>query len=687
MKHLIISCVCISLFRISNAQPISPNGFSGLGLVPTANTLEKGMATVSFDNAVPGKLINNGYNTQVGFGLKQDLELVGRLATNNQKCNLFITSECPAGSYRDFSTSLKWTLPINQLKQNQAALALGATDFGGAATYFRSYYVVGTKKINQFDMTAGWAKAQVETSMLDGALASVSWRPTQWSQFELQKVGQNKSAHAHLQVPITETGAHAWLTLNHRISENPITPKNWLGWGVSMPLDTLREKKYKAQSEIEQGKILHKKLRKSSPNTLVADLRTKGFFAVKLGSRQDGVLVVELENTAYLWNILDAAGVALGVISAAYANESNTQMFELILTTRGIAQLKVIAEAKCVGRWLETGEACDKLRVQSMSQRLADERSTSVSDDSNFTEQQINWSENNKWNFRPEIVLSPLVISAIGTEYGSLDLDVGVNINAILPLWTGATIETNRLEPTGIGTRQFENGGVFYSERIKPASNRKMIHQLINIPTLNSQARLSAGTAYTVWEGYQLETSSQSDNGIHKLGYTTGSFKNEALKSNNERKYELVNYRFANNDQQTSMTELTQGKFWAGDKGFSINQRFWFGDTTLNIYFRRTRMTENQPKVSFAGIQFAIPFTPRENKSLEYLSVRGVSQWTYSLETKILERENIITGGYGEVPRVGDSLVTTFNRDRNSSRYYDTNLNRIKNAYVNLGND
>ena len=98
-------------------------------------------------------------------------------------------------------------------------------------------------------------------------------------------------------------------------------------------------------------------------------------------------------------------------------------------------------------------------------------------------------------------------------------------------------------------------------------------------------------------------------------------------------------------------------------------------------------MTESQPLVSFAGIQFAIPFTPRENKSLEHVGIRGVSQWTYSLETKVLEKDNFITGGYGEVPKVGDSLVMTFNRDRNSNRYYDTNLGRMKNAYLSLGND
>ena len=299
----------------------------------------------------------------------------------------------------------------------------------------------------------------------------------------------------------------------------------------------------------------------------------------------------------------------------------------------------------------------------------------------------MNWSSGSVWSFRPEIIVSPTLVTTIGTEYGSFDGDMGANINAVIPLWSGAMIENNRVRPVGVGTRNFEQGGLFYVSRLKPVTNRTLFHQLINLPAVNTQARFSTGTAYTVWDGRQIETSTQTENGRLKLGFTEGAFKNDALTNNNERSYRLVNYRFANNDQQTSVTEITQGKFWAGDKGFSINQRFWHGDTTLNIYLRRTRMTDSKPLVSFAGLQFSIPFTPRENKSLEYLGLRGVSQWTYSLETKILEKDNIITGGYGEVPKVGDSLVMTFNRDRNSNRYYDTNLGRMKNAYVNLGND
>ena len=672
------------------AQALSPNGYSGLGLVPSANTLKGGVAVLAHDSTIPGAPITRGFNTQIGFGLMDNLELVGRLATNNQKCNMFQSGACPANTYRDFSSSMKWSLPIGWLKQQNAAVAVGATDFGGAATYFRSYYVVGTKSFDQFDFSLGHAKKGADgNSMLKGTLASATWRPTEWANVSLQKVGSNTTAHALVQTPIFTDGTSVWLTFNHRISDAPVMDKNWIGWGLSMPLDRVEKQAVSTPLQKAELQTASKPLSNLKPADLAEALKAKGFYNPKIGTRANGELVLELENTGYVWNILDAAGVALGLVSSAYAQEYKEQKFELVLTTRGIKQLQIKGEAKCVGRWLSSGEACGNLALQSLSQRAA---GSAIFPDNALQvmgslDESVNWSSGSGWNFRPEIIVSPTLVTTIGTEYGSFDGDMGANINAVIPLWSGAMIENNRVRPIGVGTKNFEQGGLFYASRLRPVTNRTLFHQLINLPALNTQARFSTGTAYTVWDGRQIETSTQTDNGRHKLGFTEGSFKNDALASNSERSYRLVNYRFANNDQQTSVTEITQGKFWAGDKGFSINQRFWHGDTTLNIYLRRTRMTESQPLVSFAGIQFSIPFTPRENKSLEYLGLRGVSQWTYSLETKVLEKDNIITGGYGEVPKVGDSLVTTFNRDRNSNRYYDTNLVRMKNAYLSLGND
>ena len=49
-----------------------------------------------------------------------------------------------------------------------------------------------------------------------------------------------------------------------------------------------------------------------------------------------------------------------------------------------------------------------------------------------------------------------------------------------------------------------------------------------------------------------------------------------------------------------------------------------------------------------------------------------------------MDKTNALTSGYGEIPKTGDPLVQTFNRDRNSTAYYEGSMGRIKNAFVNL---
>ncbi len=687
--NLTLLILLISTLCQVKAESLSPNGFSGMGVVPSAETIKSGNMLFGFDPTVPGKVLTKGYNTQIGFGLPYNLELVGRLSTNDQKCNMFRSGDCPSSTYRDFSSSVKWSLPIEWLSKHSSSIAIGATDFGGAATYFRSYYVLGTKTIKEFDLSLGHASAKVPTSMLDGTLAAINWRPNELANVSLQKVGKHSSAHVILQTPEIVNGVNAWVTLNRRLSGEQVTDKGWVGIGVSTQLDQVEKKSSTSKSKAQTDEHEEKAINQIRPSDLAAALKVRGFYNPKVGfkGKDDSLLIVELENTSYIWNTLDATGVALGAVASAYVSDVKEQKFELTITNRGIKQIRVKGEVNCVAVWLTKGKACDKLSVESLLQRSLNVNGYKLPAiyDWLSMDESVGWESGSAWQFRPEIILSPTLVSAIGTEYGAFDFDSGVNINTVLPLWSGATLETNRLEPLGVGTRQFELGGAFFGARLKSVTSRNLFHQLINLQAFNTQARLSLGTAYSNWNGRQIESSTQSENGRHKFGYTGGAFKNESLRSNNEKNYQLFNYRFVSNDQQTAVTEITQGKFWGGDKGFNINQRFWFGDTSLNVYFRRTRMGEGQPLVSFAGLQFAIPFTPRENKSLESFGFRGVSQWTYSLETKVLEKDNIITGGYGEVPRIGDSLVTTFNRDRNSTRYYDTNLARMRNAYLKLG--
>jgi hypothetical protein len=670
---------------------VSPNGYSGLGVVPSASTLPAGSALVTFDPTLPGAKNTLGYNTQIGFGLYEGLELVGRLATNDQKCNMYKAGACPKDMIRDFSASLKWSLPIDWLKSHDASLALGMNDVGGAASYFKSYYVVGSKRLGAFDLTVGQAKAMGYQSLLGGSFGSVGYRPTDWASVSVQRVGQNSWVSASAQSPIPFTQASGYVTVNRRLSEAPLTEKNWVGVGVSMPLDASASLQKSTDSAGSKDSAQNKPIGNRSvemlqPQDLAAALKAKGFFNPKLGRTKDG-LIVQIENTAYAWNVMDAAGVALGVVASTHGSTGKPENFEINITSRGIAQVQLTGEAACAKRWLEAGEVCPTLSVRSLLQRggtvNAQFGTGSDKDGSN-----VEWSTESgwfsAWSFRPEIVISPTLVSTIGTEYGSFDMDMGANINTILPLWTGAVIETNKVNPLGIGTRGFEKGGVFYGSRLQSITNRTLLHQIVSVPTLNTQARISHGTAYTVWQGNQIETSTQSDNGRHRLGLLKGEFKNDALAYNNEKKYELATYRYAHDDRFSTVTEITKGKFWGGDRGWIVGQRFWHGDTALNIYIRRSRMTERSPLVSFAGIQFSIPLTPRQNRGVEHAAIRGINQWTYTIETKVFDKDNRITGGFGEIPKVGDSLLQYFNRDRTSTRYLESGLIRAKSAFNEL---
>ncbi len=674
LSYVVITAL-ISCALTSHAEPIlSSNGYSGQGISPSANVIGTGTATVSFDSNIPGAKNTSGFNTQVGLGIYEGLELVGKLATNDQKCNMFVNGACPRDTIRDFSTSFKWQLPSQLLRENNSAVALGITDLGGAANYFRSIYAVGTKSIGPLDLSLGIAKASGEQAILGGTFGSLAVNLNEWSSLKLEHLTKGNWMSASVQKQLGSSGLMAYMTMNHRLSGEPSSEKKWIGVGVSFPLDASGVSRSKlAVNGLSTHKSENKKVQNIEVSDLAGELEEKGFWGPVIAVAGKS-MYVEVDNSAYTWNILDAVGVALGVISGvAHGNESTVTNFELTVNTRGIALAIVTGELLCVRKWLESGEPCAQMKIESAVQRKE-----------NGVKARAGLQSFEKWRFRPELIISPTIISSVGTEYGSFNMDLGLNVNAVVPLWRGATIETNRVVPLGVGTSAFEQGGVFYGARLKPNTSRTLLHQVINVSDLNTQLRLSTGTSYVNWKGTQLESSSQSDDGRHRIGIVAGDFNNEAAGVITGKNYALMTYRYAHGRSMDRMTELTQGKYWAGDTGWTLGQKFWYGDTALSLYMRRTRMSDNLPLVSFAGIQVSLPIASRSNKGFKNTILRGTSQWSYNLESRILDKENLLTGGFGEVPRMGESLTTTFNRDRNSTHYFDMNLLRVRDAYLNL---
>jgi hypothetical protein len=100
-----------------------------------------------------------GLNFSSTFGMTEMLEVGGRLSANTWTSNLYTSNS----GNRDLSASAKVLLnPIIDRKDLPVKVALGLVDFGGAATYYRSNYIVATVDNDKSQINLGYSKASGE---------------------------------------------------------------------------------------------------------------------------------------------------------------------------------------------------------------------------------------------------------------------------------------------------------------------------------------------------------------------------------------------------------------------------------------------------------------------------------------------------------------------------------------------
>ena len=118
---------------------------------------------------------------------------------------------------------------------------MGVNDAGGAASLFRSYYLVGSKSLGSFDLSIGAAQASGNAAPLRGGFGALGWSPTTWSKLSVQRIGPDTWASAALVSPTFFGGMSANVNLNRSINETSLTPRQWAGVSVSIPLDAVRK--------------------------------------------------------------------------------------------------------------------------------------------------------------------------------------------------------------------------------------------------------------------------------------------------------------------------------------------------------------------------------------------------------------------------------------------------------------
>jgi hypothetical protein len=392
---------------------------------------------------------------------------------------------------------------------------------------------------------------------------------------------------------------------------------------------------------------------------------------VQDGADGEPVVVVRADNGAWRWSDLDAMGIVLGrVVRVLPGGDPRVRV---VIGRRGVPTLAVEGGARCIESMLRTGvDACPAPR---RARILA-------SGDPDFADalRDVRWTHrggNPSWG-RTRVTIAPGLRTGVATEYGVWDYSLAAEVTVEVPLWRGASIDARRSFPIA-NSADFDDGRVFGRDRHRTLTDRVLLHQ--TVPLGNGlSARGAVGRIYDDWRGGLGEVRWQPGDGTHRLSAMVGRFENGgSLRRGFTAEPALGTYRYFVAPLDWSI-ELTAGRFFLNDTGWSIASRHWFGDVAVIAALRETRHPNARAGERFASVAIELPLTPRRSLDTRWLQLQGVDRWSYGIETLVGRDHNRITGGHGIVPPVTNGLDSVHDTDRAFGAYARRNWTRIRDA-------
>jgi hypothetical protein len=714
---------------------VGGNGVTGMPVTPTA-TMGTGSLIYQLQNRVIGDARTEGTNHSFVVGLSSFSELGLRTADTTTGRNLYAVG----GGIRDLSASAKFQLnPLFGYSRSDLKLAAGVTDYGGAATNFRSFYGVATYDQPSWSVSTGYAKAvsKEDFNPLKGVFASAAIKATPWLSLRTEANQRhawagltisNQSLLAKINAP---AGASLYLNLDKQWRGAPISGgRPWLGVGINFPLDWSQAGPYlKAQagkdakgaipveaaiapkrnyltqpaeptpSKFNAQNELHQPSSNQSLNALpelennnIFHLMAKsfagmGFEGISIGARR-GEVVVQFSDFVFDHSSLDGAGVALGLISQAerLLAANDLLRYRLIYAKWGTPSMAFEGGIACLTEWLKALNCPAQESVASSFRNL----------ESNLEDVEWQVKDHNPYQYKPRVLLNPLYSYYWATEYSLLDYSLGLNIKPYLHLWKGGALEFSRTDHLQ-SSQEFQPGRIYSLTRIPSANRRMMLHHMQKLQD-GFSARLSVGQMYAgPHRGGQLALRWDSLSGEWATGLNASDWKamNEGpnyqgIPSGSPR---VMFARYAPQGRDWNL-EVQAGQFWYKDKGLSVTSTHWFGDMNFSYYLRRsvppTQFWPGQRGVTLAGIELSFPFTPRKAMDADTFQIKGVNRINVGLVTPIGRPDNYIVGSNG-VPIYIKALVDTpvpeflgsvlFDSDRAHAGYVNAHLERLRYAY------
>ncbi|MBA6370476.1 YjbH domain-containing protein [Colwellia sp. BRX8-4] len=701
MKHRILFVLALLPCFITAAEPeatMSFQGYSGLINTPTATLFDEGTLYLKYSNQVETiDGYRNGDNYNFGVGLWKYVEVSARLADY----------QAPNGgnSPTDLSANIKIGIPF--IPKDWFSLAVGIQDLGGAANYFDAKYAVATKNIlEDVNISLGIGQSDSNQGRLDGVFAGVEWQPYQWVKLSAEYDAADTQLGMHLSSPKQWLSSGIQLTTELLISSSNEALKDdvYYGIGLTIPLDydagthSSQPKRDpinhgKVDSELEQtgeyvalaindvelddayrsGALERLQLRKL--------LVKEGFESIRVVEADVNTVYVELEDHLYNRNKIDGLGVILGIISKNIHH--NYSYFTLVLKEQEISTLVVKGSIAEYDAFLRDDKP---LKIDISTDTFATERLTSEDAD----------NSNNFW-LKPRFTFWPGIASRVGTELGVFDASVALISHVELPLWPGAALTAAHVAQFA-ETKNFEDGQYFADDKQTTGLKEYSFHQTFSLP-YSVKNMTFFGRYRDTYNYVANEARWQSVAGAHKLNLFTARYENQLVptgrayagcnilalrcrspKEPEPREVLIGTYKYYN-AHLNATAELQVGKYWQRDKGLIFKVERMFGDVSLNLTYKNTKI-DGEEANQFIGLGFSIPLTPRKDYNNKYFQVRGKPKWNYSVSTLVGKNHNRLTPGTGDNTKQFYNLDSAFyNHDRLGSEYIYENSSRLKEAY------
>ena len=679
-------------------RALSPAGYTAAINTPSADVLGWGDAhlALTHNNPETRRFFQQGGfgSLNLGFGVLPGLEAVGRLSFDGDlQCNMYRPG-CPSRS-RDLSVSAKYQLPWRPWPSTR--LAVGVTDFGGAATNYRQAYGVLTTSWHDLEWSLGYSRAQSASALMNGPFGSVRYALSPGWHLVAEHDTQAGRAGIQYQRPVTDRMAlmagysRSWrapadrepnqlqLALVwhlDRTHPRPVSPMPLAGGVPMVPVKVADPEPLHPAPvplPISTGVLPPVQPPASAPiqtpvQALAQSLQDLGFAHVDVAFQAaqagvPGLWTVRAEPRAWRQSQIEGLGQALRPWLALLRQQRihPEDRIHLSLTFQRKPVLHAYAQAACLNRWVQ-GERCgatdgEPLTLSRTAPSVADNaRSRAVVADVAKASAGPAWA--------PQLSLGLALNYAVGTEYGLVDYamagELGVEVGLAPGLfWQGAyRVPLDNSE-------DFEPGRVFADRRFARSQwHNSQIAYWQPLP-LGVSAQLTAGQLSPEQRGAQLDALWMSPEGRWRVGLTRGRYTDDTSVRPQLPSFAQVRYSLLPGAWHV---ELTGGQFMNNDRGLRLASVHWFGDTRLVVHYQKSGHSglQNMPDRAFMGFALSFPLGPKSAAALGPVWLRGQDRWSLGLQTKVGERDNLITQGYALTPRIRHGLSTDVSdHDRN----------------------